>query len=143
MDTLISALQELFGSEYILTSPETRATFTRDALRPHRGFATMATLEQRPIAVVQPGSTAEVVRLIALARQHHVSLVPYGGGSGLMGGALSIRPGIVVDMKRMDRVLEIDEQALTVRVQSGIRLRPLGEQLARHGLLLGHDPWSI
>ena len=143
METLIPALQKIFGPEPVLTDPETRAAFARDALRPHRGFADMITLEQRPLAVVRPGSTAEVVSLVALARRHGIPLVPYGGGSGLMGGALSVRPGIVVDMKRMDRVLEVDEQELTVRVQSGARLRPLGEKLAEHGLLLGHDPWSI
>jgi FAD/FMN-containing dehydrogenase len=143
MSTLISTLQEMFGSAHVLTEPAARAAFTRDALRPHRGFADMTAMEQRPLAVVRPGSTEEVVRLVSLARQHQVPLVPYGGGSGLMGGALSVRPGIVVDMKRMDKVLEIDTQALTVRVQSGARLRPLGEKLAEHGLLLGHDPWSI
>jgi FAD/FMN-containing dehydrogenase len=143
MSTLIPTLQEMFGSAHVLTEPAARAAFTRDALRPHRGFADMTAMEQRPLAVVRPGSTEEVVRLVSLARQHQVPLVPYGGGSGLMGGALSVRPGIVVDMKRMDKVLEIDTQALTVRVQSGARLRPLGEKLAEHGLLLGHDPWSI
>src|SRR6266545_5176336 len=143
MNTLSPILQEMFGSEHVLVAPEARAAFARDALRPHRGFADMIAMEQRPLAVVRPGSTEEVVRLVTLARQHHVPLVPYGGGSGLMGGALSVRPGIVVDMKRMDKVLEIDTQALTVRVQSGACLRPLGEKLAEHGLLLGHDPWSI
>lgn len=143
MKTVISVLQDICGSEQVLTEPEVCTTFARDALRPHRGFADLTTLEQRPLAVVRPGSTAEVVGLVALARRQHIPLVPYGGGSGLMGGALSVRPGIVVDMKRMDRVLEVDTQALTVRVQSGVRLRPLGEKLAEHGLLLGHDPWSI
>lgn len=143
MEPLIPKLQKTFGSKYVLTEPEICVTYARDALRPHRGFADMTALEQQPIAVVQPGSTDEVVRLVALARQHCIPLVPYGGGSGLMGGALSVRPGIVVDLKRMDQVLEINEQALTVRVQSGVRLRPLGEKLAEHGLLLGHDPWSI
>jgi len=143
METVISALHEQFGPERVLTQSEQLATFTRDALRPHRGFAEMASLEQRPLAVVQPGSTEDVVHLVAFARQHRISLTPYGGGSGLMGGALSVRPGIVVDMKRMDRMLEINQQSLTVRVQSGMRLRPLGEQLAAHGLMLGHDPWSI
>lgn len=143
MNTLTSALQDAFGSEHVLTSTDSCTAFSRDALRPHRGFADAGTLEKQPIAVVRPGSTAEVEHLVILARRHRVPLVPYGGGSGLMGGAFSVRPGIVVDMKRMDQVLEIDAQALTVRVQSGVRLRPLGEQLARQNLLLGHDPWSI
>jgi alkyldihydroxyacetonephosphate synthase len=143
MDTRIQALQEQFGPSQILTQPEQLAAYGRDALRPHRGFDDMATLEQRPLAVVQPASTEEVVRLVQFARKQHIPLVPYGGGSGLMGGALSIRPGIVVDMKHMNHIVSIDRESMTVQVQSGIQLRPLGEQLAQHGLLLGHDPWSI
>src|SRR5437667_7528356 len=140
MNTLISALQDALGPEYVLTATETCAAFARDALRPHRGFAEMLTLEQPPVAVVQPGSTEEVVRLVALARQHRTPLVPYGGGSGRMGGALSVRPGIVVDLKRLDRLPEIDKQPLAVQVQSRARLRPLGQKLADHALPLGHRP---
>src|SRR5262249_42595794 len=141
METLIAALIEQFGPERIRTQPEQLAMFTRDALRPHRGFAEMLRLEQQPLAIVQPRTTEEVVRLINFARNRRVPLIPYGGGSGLMGGALSIQPSIVVDMKGMNRILEIDQQGLIVRVQSGLRLRALGEHLAEQGLLLGHDPW--
>ncbi|MEW6301212.1 MAG: FAD-binding oxidoreductase [Thermodesulfobacteriota bacterium] len=143
MDTLISDLREIFGSDHVLTTPEARAAFSRDALRPHRGFAELTAIERQPIAVVRPRSTEDVVRLVRLARQRRIPLVPYGGGSGLMGGALSVRPGIVADMTSMSHILRVDTQALTVQVQSGVRLRPLGEHLARYGLLLGHDPWSI
>jgi len=143
MDTLIAALHEQFGSDHVLTQPEQLTTFSRDALRPHRGFAEMLQVAQPPLAIVQPRSTEEIVRLVAFARKHRIPLVPYGGGSGLMGGALSIRPSLVVAMKGMDRIVEVDRQSMTVRVQSGIRLRALGEHLAERGLLLGHDPWSI
>ena len=143
MSSILSTLRDAFGTDAVLTSPQARSAFARDALRPHRGFSAMQTIEQTPLAVVQPVSTADVVQLIHIARQYQTPLVPFGGGSGLMGGALSVRPGIVVDMQRMQTVLEVDEQALTVRVQAGIRLRPLGERLAQQRLLLGHDPWSI
>lgn len=143
MDTIIHALREKFGPARVLTEPEQLSAFSRDALRPHRGFADMTSLQQQPLAIVQPISTDEVVQLVTFARERRVPLVPYGGGSGLMGGALSVRPSLVVDMKRMDRLLQVDQQAMTARVQSGIRLRPLGEQLTQQGLLLGHDPWSI
>lgn len=143
METLIAALREEFGSERVLTQREHLTAFSRDALRPHRGFAEMLHMAQQPLAIVRPRSTEEVVRLVAFARKHRAPLVPYGGGSGLMGGALSIRPSLVVDMTGMDRVVEVDRQSMTVRVQSGIRLRALGEHLAERRLLLGHDPWSI
>jgi len=143
METLIAALHEQFGPEHVLTQPEQLTAFSRDALRPHRGFAEMLQVARQPLAVIQPRSTEEIVRLVAFARKHSIPLVPYGGGSGLMGGALSIRPSLVVDMKGMDRIVEVDRQSMTVRAQSGIRLRALGEHLAEQGLLLGHDPWSI
>ena len=143
METLIAALHEQFGADRVLTQPEQLTALSQDALRPHRGFAEMLQVAQQPLAVVRPRSTEEIVQLVTFARKHRISLVPYGGGSGLMGGALSIRPSLVVDMKGMDRIVEIDRQSMTVRVQSGLRLRALGEQLAAQGLLLGHDPWSI
>ena len=143
MSSVVSALRDACGIDRVLTSPQARSTFARDALRPHRGFSAMRAIEQTPLAVVQPGSTADVAKLIQIASHYHTPLVPFGGGSGLMGGALSVRPGIVVDLQRMNAVLEIDEQALTARVQSGVRLRLLGERLAQQNLLLGHDPWSI
>src|SRR5215510_13310763 len=143
MDTLIAALHEQFGADHVLTQPEHLTALSRDALRPHRGFAEMRHMAQPPLAIVQPRSTEEIVRLVAVARKHRIPLIPYGGGSGLMGGALSIRPSLVVDMKGMDRIVEVDRQSMTVRVQSGSRLRALGEHLAQQGLLLGHDPWSL
>ena len=143
MHPALSSLRAALGPDYVLTDPAVRTALSRDALRPHRGFDAMTSLEQPPMAVVQPGSTRQVVDLVDIARRYAIPLVPHGGGSGLMGGALSVRPGIIVDMRRLDQILATDQQALTVRVQSGLRLRPLGEHLHQHGLLLGHDPWSI
>src|SRR3954469_21686210 len=98
METLIADLYDQFGSELVHTQPEQLAAFARDALRPHRGFAEMLQLEQPPLAIVQPRSTDDVVQLVHFAKNYRVPLVPYSGGSGLMGGALSIQPSIVVDM---------------------------------------------
>ena len=143
MHPAVSSLRAALGPDAVLTTPAVRTALSRDALRPHRGFHAMTDFEQPPVAVVQPGSTQQVVDLVAIARRHALPLVPRGGGSGLMGGALSVRSGIIVDLRRLDRILALDRQALTVRVQSGVRLRMLEAYLDQHDLLLGHDPWSI
>lgn len=143
MESLLAALYEEFGLDHVVTHPDHLTAMSRDALRPHRGFAEMLHVAQPPLAIVQPRSREEIVRLVAFARAHRIPLVPYGGGSGLMGGALSIRSSLVVDMTGMDRIIAVDRQGMTVRVQSGIRLRTLGDHLADRGLLLGHDPWSL
>ena len=69
--------------------------------------------------------------------------MPRGGGAGDSGGSLAVRGGIVVDTKRMDRILAINERSLTVRAQPGILQRHLEEALEQRGLTMNHLPASI
>jgi len=96
-----------------------------------------------PLCAVTPVSVDEVQRVIRLANVEKIPLVPFGGGSGLMGGALSIRPGIVLDLRRMNRILEIDGEAGCARVQAGVVLESLDRALKLQGYILGHDPWTV
>ena len=98
---------------------------------------------QSPICVVRPQSTDEVRRIVQFANAENISIVPFGGGSGLMGGALSIRPGMVVDLRAMNRILEVDVEARAARVQSGVVLESFDEKLHDAGFILGHDPWTV
>ena len=96
-----------------------------------------------PLCVVEPSSTSEVQRIVRLANEEKVPIVPYGGGSGLMGGALSTRPNIVLDLRAMNHVFEIDSEAFSARVQAGIVLEALDKKLNEVGFILGHDPWTV
>jgi len=98
---------------------------------------------QSPICVVRPQTTDEVRRIVQFANAEKISIVPFGGGSGLMGGALSIRPSMVVDLRAMNRILEIDVEARAARVQSGVVLESCDEKLNDVGFILGHDPWTV
>ena len=62
----------------------------------------------------------EVSQVLTIANRARVPVVPWGGGSGSQGGAAPIYGGIVLDTKRLDRILAIDEQSLTVRAQAGV-----------------------
>ena len=96
-----------------------------------------------PLCVVYPESTEEVSKALQLASQSGTAVVPYGLGSGVCGG---VRPGaaaIVVDPSRMNKVLELSDEALTCRVQPGMRGSEFEEHLESHGLTLGHFPQSI
>ena len=64
-----------------------------------------------PICAVSPISTEEVRRVVLFANAEKIPIVPFGGGSGLMGGALSIRPGVVLDLRSMNQILQIDTEA--------------------------------
>ena len=96
-----------------------------------------------PLAVLSPISTEEVRRIVQFANAENVALLPYGGGSGLMGGALSVRPCLVIDLRSMNQILEIDTESRSTRVQAGIVLETLDQKLNNVDFILGHDPWTV
>ncbi|MFX1483594.1 MAG: FAD-binding oxidoreductase [Promethearchaeota archaeon] len=101
--------------------------------------------EVLPLAdiVVFPGSTTEISKVLALANELKIPVVPVGGGAGTCGGTLPIYGGIQLDLKRLDRILEIDHTSLTVRVQAGVVGIDLEEEVNRHGYTTGHTPTSL
>ncbi|MDQ3991811.1 MAG: FAD-binding oxidoreductase, partial [Actinomycetota bacterium] len=96
-----------------------------------------------PRAVVFPSSTEEVASVLAWAVETGTAVVPRGGGSGLAGGAQSVRRGIVMDLSRMNRVLSVDDVSLAAHVEAGVRGDHLEQELARRRLTLGHHLPSL
>lgn len=96
-----------------------------------------------PVGVVWPGSADELLELVRWSAAHRVALTPFGGGSGVCGGIAAIASGLVVDLKRLDRVVWTRPEDNLVRAQAGIIGWHLEEHLNRHGLTLGHFPSSL
>ncbi len=144
MKRALDRLAEALGKDKVSRAAADRLAASRD-LWP-RGL-----LEYRagrpapspPEAVVWPESTGDVVRVVQWARSEGVALVPYGGGSGVCGGAMPDRGQVVVDLKRLDRVLEASSDRSLARVQAGVLGWTLERELNRRGLTLGHFPSSI
>ncbi len=101
------------------------------------------TLANRPLCVVRPASVEHVVEVLRYANEQRVPVVPYGAGSGVCGGVLPDEKAIVVDMRRMDRILELNETAMTVRVQAGKMGGVFEAELDAAGYTMGHFPQSI
>ena len=89
-------------------------------------------------AVVRPGSTDEVSKVVRLCHQHGVAIVPQGGNTGLMGGATPwpAHTGIVLSLGRMNRVLDIDPVGYAMTVEAGCVLQTLQETAAGHDRFL-------
>lgn len=96
-----------------------------------------------PDVAVLPGSEAEVAAVVRVAGELGVPLVARGGGSGSQGGAVPTRGGILLDLTRLDAIVEIDERSLTVTAQAGLNGKRLEEQLNQRGLMLPHYPASV
>ena len=133
----------MLGATSVLTDPEELDLHAWDALGQGRIHPAHPIVPVPPLCVCTPATTAEVRTVVRLANEARVPLVPYGGGSGLMGAAVSLTRGIVVDLRRMSAVLEVDAASFTVRVQAGVVLEALDSELHAAGLMLGHDPWTL
>src|SRR5882672_1855994 len=96
-----------------------------------------------PACVVKPRTTGEVAATVRLAQRHGVALVPYGAGSGVVGGATPPPGALVVDLRAMDRLMELDERALFARVQAGMMGGVYEATVGARGYTSGHYPQSI
>ena len=141
---LVRALASVVGDSRVSTRTNDRSAYSRD-IWPRLLLAVRAgaPAEHPPDVVVWPQTAAEIAAIIGIARRMRVPVVPYGAGSGVCGGAVPIRGGITLDVKRMDRILDIDAAALTVTAECGINGERLERALADRGLTLGHFPSSI
>ena len=96
----------------------------------------------RPDVVVKPRGDQEVAAVVKIANLHRVPVVPWGGGSGTQGAAIATQGGIVIDLRSMDRIVEIDESSLTVTAEAGLNGKKLEAELNQRGLMLPHYPAS-
>ena len=129
---VIRELRRAVGREHVIASGNDLRIFERDASI--EGAA--------PDAVVLPATTAEVSSVIKLAAKHRIPVVPRGAGTGLSGGAVTIRGGIALQVTRMRRILEIDPVAQTALVEPGVVNQELSLAAAAHRLFYAPDPSS-
>lgn len=95
-----------------------------------------------PDLVVLPDSTEQVSAILKLANEKSVPVVPWGGATNTYGSTLPIHGGIVVDLRKMDRIIGINKEELTVTAEAGITLLELQYLLNEEGLCHGTNPGS-
>lgn len=97
----------------------------------------------RPHAVVWPEHVREIVAVVKMAREHRIPIVPYGGGSGVCGGAVPLFGGITIDTKRMQQLRSVHSDELICDVDAGLNGERFERELTRRGYTFGHFPSSI
>jgi alkyldihydroxyacetonephosphate synthase len=143
MKDIVAKLAQAIAPARIFREPSLLDELSWDALSEGRLHPHRQPELHTPICVVKPESTDEVRNVVQFANTEEISLVPFGGGSGLMGGALSIRPSMVIDLRGMNRILDIDTRGRSARAQAGVVLESLDKSLQETGFILGHDPWTV
>ncbi|MFN8164198.1 MAG: FAD-binding oxidoreductase [Solirubrobacterales bacterium] len=113
----------------------------RDVVRGFRGE-----FENPPDLVAFPRDESEIETVLSWAEAEGAAVIPFGGGTSVVGGVeprLGERPVVSLDLRRLDRVLEVDAGSLAARIQAGATGPRLEEQLREHGLTLRHFPQSF
>src|SRR5271166_5002752 len=145
-DRFMAELRLWMGDDQICDSRYERLVHAygkglRDLFRMRRGMA-----EGAPDLVVYPENEHDVLMTIRAAAQHDVVVIPFGGGSNIAGcleRSEARRMAVSLDMRRMRRVLAVDVESCTARIEAGAFGPDLEEQLNSYGLTLGHFPDSF
>jgi len=145
-EAAITALGDVVGAEHVHTDRESRILHAGgksyvDLLRRRRGNA-----ENAPDAVVYPADHDEVRRLLQVCGEHEIAVVPFGGGTSVVGGVEPVRgyfsAVVTMDLARLNALLDVDPISMTATLQAGMRGPEIEAALRRHGCTLGHFPQS-
>ncbi|MFC7610787.1 FAD-binding oxidoreductase [Teichococcus aestuarii] len=130
---MINRLRELLGEQGLLTAPEQMARYSRDW---------SGDLSGRPLAVARPGSVGHLARLVGLCAEAGIPMVPQGGHTGLVGGAVPSPEGreLVISLERLDRIRSVDPLNFSMVAEAGCVLERLHRAAEEHDL---HFPLSL
>ena len=130
---IVRDLTELVGADAVIADDDGRRAYETDALTAYT---------KMPLAVVLPGSTAEVASVLRYCQANALKVFPRGAGTSLCGGALPSEDGIVVCVAKMNKVLETDFTNRVMRVEAGITNLGISNAVADQGFFYAPDPSS-
>ncbi len=113
--------REFLPAESVLASEEERRPYECDGLSVYRRL---------PLLVVLPETVEQVQKILRLCTEHQVPVVARGAGTGLSGGALPIEDGVLLSLAKFNRIVDIDPDNRTARVQPGVRNLAISEAVA-------------
>ncbi|HID11999.1 MAG TPA: FAD-binding oxidoreductase, partial [Candidatus Latescibacteria bacterium] len=132
---IVESLKKIVGDDWVITRRGLMEGYLRDE--------TAGPSCPSPVTdaiLVKPASTEEVSGILKLANEKGIPVFPRGGGTGLCGGAIPTKPGIVLSMERMSRIEEIDRRNLMAIVEAGVTLGDFIEAVEKAGLFFPLHP---
>jgi alkyldihydroxyacetonephosphate synthase len=143
MSQIADALRDELGADRVLEDAAALDAHRTDYWILAHLRARQGRLGAGPACIVRPRDTAEVATAMRAAQRHGVAVVPYGGGSGVLGGAVPPAGSLVIDLRAMDRLLDLDETALLARAEAGLLGGEYERLVTARGYTTGHYPQSI
>jgi glycolate oxidase len=131
-DTTFRKLQEIVGNAYCSSKKEDLVCYAYDA----------TAAKYLPDAVLFPGNSQEISAIINLANEDGFPVIPRGSGSGMTGGSLAVQGGVILVMRRFNRILGIDKDNLIAHVEPGVVTARFHQAVEKEGLFYPPDPSS-
>lgn len=131
--SFVPRFQDILGSSYVFTDDESRQKYGRDETE---------NLVFLPAIVIKPQTAEELSAVMKICNENKIPVTARGAGTGLSGGALPHRGGVLVSFERMNRIIEIDERNLQVTTEPGVITEVLQNAVKEKGLFYPPDPSS-
>ncbi|MBY8990366.1 MAG: FAD-binding oxidoreductase [Candidatus Lokiarchaeota archaeon] len=138
-----SKLKKIVGLNNISTKEVDLLAYTKDSTLLAFNWEIEGKIAGLPDYITWPETTEQISEILKLANREKIPVIPYGEGSGVVGGAIPLYGGIIIDMKKFNRVLEINDKNLTVTAEAGINGMNLERHLNAKGYTSGHIPQSL
>lgn len=130
---IINSLEEIVGVADLILIDEEKKPYGSDHTEDYNFM---------PDVVVRPDTAAKISEIMKLCNAHQIPVTPRGGGTGLSGGALPVKNGLVISMERFNKILEIDELNLQATVEPGVVTEVFQDAVKERGLFYPPDPSS-
>ena len=130
---LVSQFGAIVGEEHVISDPERRYDYSHDETEDYSFL---------PDLVLKPGSAEEISEIMKLCNKNIIPVTPRGGGTGLSGGALPVKKGVVISMERFNKILNIDELNLQATVEPGVITEVFQNAVKEKNLFYPPDPAS-
>lgn len=139
-DMIRFELEDVVGTENVSTSKTERDTYSVDYFWISRMWQDRGAQGPLPDIIVRPGCTEEVSKVLKIANYYKIPVHTWGGGSGSQGGALPMAGGILLDMKRMNHLISIDESSHSITAEAGMIFQQLEWYANEKGYSCMHIP---
>lgn len=127
----IEYLKSVLGEERVFIGEDISEDFSHDEL---------GGISKMPDVLVEVLTTEEVSRIVKYAYDNNLPIIPRGSGTGLVGASVPVYGGIMINMCKMNKILELDEENLTLTVEPGVLLMEIGAFVQEHDLFYPPDP---
>jgi glycolate oxidase len=130
---LIGQFRAIVGEQHVIVDEEQRNEYGHDKTEDYQFL---------PDLVVKPGTPEEISQILKVCNEYRIPTTPRGAGTGLSGGALPVKKGVVISMERFNKILEIDELNLQATVEPGVITEVFQNAVKAKGLFYPPDPAS-